>query len=1392
MGGGWIPFPSFNNVIDSVTQAAQDAAAAVMAGVAHVSPIIDHVIDPFDILPDAVRIPGTDLYVSLGSFLLGPFIGLPFIPFRRQDFATDTTEIYSLPPAPTNPYLADLKLYLNNSPADGILFQTPTEMSSPTEVTKYFKENISYAYSDVCVNIPNSTLQLIFNDTDFTNNDGFVNVSVCYLGDTDDCNCKFTNEDLLNNIGVGFSSIDPYLTYPVSCHGMVYVGDKDNGLSTGGRCEKSDLSSAETKLNQKYFNKYSTYYDESESENNLEESRVLDLVYKYNGSSWIRQQNLIESVYYHSGVGDQNSALFFGGIHETMTNYSFNYHNDLSNLPIPNYSDLHFDNKVITNILYENLYGTYYPPDLNSSTCWTTPFWANPSNFNGPTVIVNNPIYAPSLSANYLGYIRDPDFPKVYFTSIQPNGSFEFGTTAQAYREVFGRNLVCLGSDVGGHILFGGSWEGVCYEVPNSTLVETTQTLPEAISGSYVKFNYPNISTLNMSADLSSAFKNKFIIKASTRTISGTPVDMYGEIKIKNIQLSYKNKTILYPNDVSFNSITNEKTYLSLKSINSNSENVNLVGAFQHSFNYTSTISSQTSGYVNRGLFTLRFNSLNNIRDAIISKQFLLTSDNFTVFDCSTFPTSASYLYGTGSVYFDINDLNAVMVGVDNKNYNWVDTLENSKFNISSKLNLNATIGTKSEERWGTPLWSAPFVDNCNYYGNYKFNSRTDINDGNNGDILHDISNLLLESNSIMALANNRIKVTGNSLSQEHKFSALNNAQSKGTWNVGAYSYTPNSIGDLYYQNPNLNINTNCKTTFTPLDALTNVSGTMVSSGAVCCSNSYTYPDHLFLISADSVPVSADDGLMHLHVKYNYVDECIWKIDSMTYTPNITGQTNNFTYTSNCIFSCPDTAIESLATGYVTTEYGDVFNFPSTNFILNTISASTPISSGYTKQVSFNFYDSKQWQPYSVEYTVLSTANCTLSTNIPIAPTNNNYNYGTLSSVISGNYIGQLNSTGSTCCNGLKNFPNNFTLQNTTMDVSGGVLYGHVLYYLYNNCSSNPQAQVKVTLKAKQTGILYSNIESCPAGVLDLDIQTCKSICQNTLIHTNSVVMTIPSSGNAYAEYATNFIQQYKPDSRYKVPEYLVTSNANNNITKNNGIFVGSQWKRYMDGTGLGGDAPNYDTIKNPSTNSAYQLINWSEVGTWNIGQMAFGTPDNAVIVGGHKVSRNVGNTLIGSGLHASKTSKRVYIWSTTSIAEEDSYLKNYYGRRFNTYYNTTSYPISSNQNKSHLSCIIFDAQSPIVTERIGNVMFDGSTNFININFDTPMSDDIGANYSISLTPSDNVKVWWENKTKTGFTLKCEMNNWNGRVDYLATTISKVTESDITQKGAEDGYIFSK
>jgi hypothetical protein len=86
----------------------------------------------------------------------------------------------------------------------------------------------------------------------------------------------------------------------------------------------------------------------------------------------------------------------------------------------------------------------------------------------------------------------------------------------------------------------------------------------------------------------------------------------------------------------------------------------------------------------------------------------------------------------------------------------------------------------------------------------------------------------------------------------------------------------------------------------------------------------------------------------------------------------------------------------------------------------------------------------------------------------------------------------------------------------------------------------------------------------------------------------------------------------------------------------------------------------------------------------------------------------------------------------------------------------------------SMLSYVMFDIGKNVNCERQGTATFTGTSNSVDVVFDEPIPEIFASRnmYSIMMTPNDNVKIWWDNKTETGFTIHCEMSNWIGQVDW--------------------------
>jgi hypothetical protein len=284
------------------------------------------------------------------------------------------------------------------------------------------------------------------------------------------------------------------------------------------------------------------------------------------------------------------------------------------------------------------------------------------------------------------------------------------------------------------------------------------------------------------------------------------------------------------------------------------------------------------------------------------------------------------------------------------------------------------------------------------------------------------------------------------------------------------------------------------------------------------------------------------------------------------------------------------------------------------------------------------------------------------------------------------------------------------------------------------------------------------------------------------------------SSGNtsgeglSYAEWATSFIQEYRSDERFKLPENFIPSNDSDKSGINTPIaFQNSSWKRFMDGVGLGGEVPDYKSIVDLNNNKK-TVSDWSNIGQYFIGQMAFGTPERAIIVGGHRVDPTINKV----GIHASETSKRIFLWDFANISPEDSYLTNYLGRRLWTYVIDENNKIIPIQNKSSVSIKMFEGGSKVVVERVGTIHFDGSQTSQQVTFDREMPESVGTNYTISLQPNDNIKVWWDNKSTSGFQVNVETNTWSGDVDYTSSSVITVSPEDFDKLNALDGYIFTE
>lgn len=368
-----------------------------------------------------ITIPGTKWQFNLWSFVggvgvTGVLLGIfPSLVRKKKSNGTQKTAVQL--------YGAGLKIKVNGVVLEKKAFTALPQQKSPEGIKDFFARNPTYDTYDFCIDTPNSDVSFIFNDTYFQDNSGNLVYKLCYLGTDDECNCQSLEEP--SEISIGFTVNDPTLVYPVDAHGMKYVGTNSIGISTGGRSESATIEVAEQELIKKYSTPYSTEINEEKTKQELENARVLDLVYLFNGTAWIRQQDMVESVYYHTGVGDNNNSVFFGGIHNTMTDYKFDY--DIDTIPTPEYKDWNCDERTNIDVSSLVLEGTDFSNTLTSSTCWETPTWQVSGSFSPscPEIsaancnIINDPRYLPNNITN-IKFISDKDFPQITISSLAP------------------------------------------------------------------------------------------------------------------------------------------------------------------------------------------------------------------------------------------------------------------------------------------------------------------------------------------------------------------------------------------------------------------------------------------------------------------------------------------------------------------------------------------------------------------------------------------------------------------------------------------------------------------------------------------------------------------------------------------------------------------------------------------------------------------------------------------------------------------------------------------------------------------------------------------------------------------------------------------------------------
>jgi hypothetical protein len=274
-----------------------------------------------------------------------------------------------------------------------------------------------------------------------------------------------------------------------------------------------------------------------------------------------------------------------------------------------------------------------------------------------------------------------------------------------------------------------------------------------------------------------------------------------------------------------------------------------------------------------------------------------------------------------------------------------------------------------------------------------------------------------------------------------------------------------------------------------------------------------------------------------------------------------------------------------------------------------------------------------------------------------------------------------------------------------------------------------------------------------------------------------------------YTEWATNFVMEYKRpvlvdqqgEERYYY-KYNVDEIGSNCLKDREGINDQSidttSWRRFQDGVGLGGDAPLFNR---PGTAFACNntMVNF-------IGQKAFGNPDRAIICGGYAVEAT-GELSFNHWMWNAFTQGPTFKWNRFVINPEDTVNKNYTYRNLSPFYSNGDQTLVDSVHGS----IVFDVSGPATVERYGQAVFN-NTNEETVEFDTfPSFITNKDKYSISLTPSDNVKVWWESKGDGTFIIKCEIEKWKGTVDWRVMYIEEIPVDQIDGQDPQktfDGY----
>lgn len=1287
----------------------------------------------------------------------------------------------------------------------------------------------SYNY-DFCSPTPNSTLRLVFDDIEFTDNSGVINVGICYVGTVSECCVDTTPKETLC-VSLSYNIVDPNMTYPIPCHGQVYVGDENTGLSTGGRCEYNDLCDVEKELLKRYSSSYIPEFNALETQSDLVKNRVLDLVYKNDGVTWVRQQNMLDSVYHHCGVGNVNHSIYWGGIHDSITDFEFSYNHsyaeDMSaSSYVPAISAWLCENRTIESATIIDA-GIDYSDIFINKQIYEIPYW---KNITPQSLLFDNPQFVdvttliPPKSNSFLKYSRDSDFPAIKLISLysaDDSGFISFNGATKYSNLMYNLNAESL--TISGSISGNPSiLTGITGSIATSECIHAPH-VGSGIGGIYMDWranqDYQACLQKNKASSngdyLGKTQSDDVAFDILAATISGGHI-ITGRMYLKEIYIDINGAGYIYPADMdSTKPKSNEQFFLQILKIGMDEFGGQLWYTVNYVFKYT-TLNNLSGSYALVADGSMLFGSLDNIwKQSIVNKLPVATNCYTNVLTNVTSAGATSNIINsgpgkaglalqtTGALLFDLVDADGLMIGVENSDEIWTASLEECGDTITSFLDINAQIGQRVKPRWGTALWCLAFDSgsaNFNFSFNYDYSKETA--DENNGLLHYETATVDLSSSSIASILNNRILLQAHSIEQDQHYDTINNAVVAGIWSITGALYTQTDITSC---TPILSttIDTSCSRAIAEQLVQSNLTGTITFD---CSSCAYT-TDISSQMSFNNKTTTTEGNTVYRTMNYDILSPCSLMISgSQVYpapgSPTITEYVISSINPNLCVAGSLNEMLTAAISGYLVGSPDRVYD--ADTYIVPISSSVLPMNANHdiTGTIYCNVKSPEKWVISSVRF--IPESACTETTSFAINPA---YFSGFPRIVAETAVNGAVTYTGGSCCSGAVNFPipsltlpwrgfvynNTEIVKNMDFDVVAAVTYNVSAAW----CSDMVGSLI-ITMNAAQETTMEVYFKECAVGNLAVGLIGCEFVKSPPISAQNLIFSTtLPPSGYTYSEWATAFVQEYRDDSRYNISDNWIISNAYDISTKNTGrLYKNSLWKRYMDGVGLGGDAPDYDTIINAGTFNENPIENWACIGAWNVGQMAFGDPNRAVIAGGHKVNRAIGEYGIGMGINAPLSTTRTYLWDYTNIPEEDSYLRNYMGRRFNASYtssiSSSIFPISSCENASDLNCVIFDAESEMIVERTGSIFFDGSKDSQTITFDKAFPDSVGTNYSISLTLSDNVRSWWSNKSATSFDVFTEIKGWSGHIDYIASAIVKVTEQDISNLGPQDPYTFDK